>query len=289
MKSPNLLAGCVVLYNPAEYILDNIKSYIDCIEVLFVIDNSEQVSNTLIEKLLSLSSKVEYLPQGENIGIASALNLASEYAANKSFNWLLTMDQDSYFLNSEFFNLWENESNKQQVGLFAASYTKKYDQWQKNYSNNYNEIHYAITSGNIINLDAWKKVNRFEDKLFIDEVDHDFCLKLRNRKYKILVSKEIYLEHEIGHFNLNGVETTDTRKPINLHNALRYYYISRNVLYVCKKYFFIDYKFAFSRFYYLIKGFTKIVFLYPNKLIYLRYFALGIKDFTISRFYKFKE
>ena len=43
----------------------------------------------------------------------------------------------------------------------------------------------VIASGNIINLQAWNKVGRFDNSLFIDEVDHDFCHRLTQEKYKI--------------------------------------------------------------------------------------------------------
>ena len=33
-----ILHGVVVLYNPNEYILENIKTYIDQIEILYLID-----------------------------------------------------------------------------------------------------------------------------------------------------------------------------------------------------------------------------------------------------------
>lgn len=289
MKKEKLLAGCVVLYNPDKDILKNINSYIQYVDVLFVIDNSDQISENIVADITSLSSKINYFRQKINIGIASALNLASSKAIQKNYDWMLTMDQDSYFLNCEFFESWEREICGNKIGLFSASYTEKYDQWQRKFSENYNEIHYAITSGNIINLNAWAEVNSFEDKLFIDEVDHDFCLKLRVFNYKVLVSKKIYLQHTIGQINEYGADAEENKKIINLHDASRYYYIARNVLYVCKKYFFVDFKFALSRFFYLLKGLAKILFLYPDKVIYLKYFASGVKDFALSKFNRYGE
>lgn len=289
MKKEKLLAGCVVLYNPPIDILKNINSYINYVDILFVIDNSDHISETLLSDIISISTKVRYFPQKINIGIASALNLASSNAISQEYSWLLTMDQDSYFLNGEFFDTWFSEINSCKIGLVAASYTEKYDQWQKGFSDNFNEIHYAITSGNILNLKAWTEVNFFEDKLFIDEVDHDFCLKLRVFNYKVLISKNIYLNHTIGQVNENNNSADEAKRLINMHDATRYYYISRNVLYVCKKYFFVDIRFASSRFFYLLRGFTKILFFYPDKSIYLRYFAAGVKDFALSKFNRYRE
>ena len=288
-ENEKLLAGCVVLYNPDRSIIKNIESYLHFLNVLYVIDNSEHGDIKLVDDLCLLSSNIVYIPQNNNIGIASALNLSAQLAVHEKYSWLLTMDQDSYFHGTEFFNKWTGIILNDKIGLIAASYTIEYDRWQKEYSKEFNEIHFAITSGNIINLTAWKEVKGFEDKLFIDEVDHDYCLKLRKNGYKILISKEILMGHQIGEFYPGGLDDEAGDKRRTLHSPVRYYYMSRNVLYLCKKYFFTDIKFILARFYYLIKSLTKIILVYPDKLIYLRFFFAGIRDFSLSKYDKYDK
>ena len=288
-ESEKLLAGCVVLYNPDISIIKNIGSYVHFLNVLYVIDNSENVDKELLDDLCSLSSNIVYIPQNNNIGIASALNLSVRLAINEKYSWLLSMDQDSYFHGSEFFNKWTIIPLNDKIGLIAASYTIEYDRWQREYSKEFNEIHFAVTSGNIINLKAWKEVEGFEDKLFIDEVDHDYCLKLRKNEWKILISKEVLMDHQIGGFYPDTSNGADKKRKLTLHAPIRYYYMSRNVLYLCKKYFFIDFKFVLARFYYLLKNLTKIILMYPDKLIYLRFFFAGVRDFSLSKYDKYDE
>jgi rhamnosyltransferase len=286
-EKEKLLAGCVVLYNPDRSIIKNVESYLNFLNVLYVVDNSDNIDKDLVNDLCLLNANVIYIPQNTNIGVASALNLSARLAIYEKYNWLLTMDQDSYFHRSDFFNKWPGVVMNDKIGLIAASYTTEYDRWQKDYSAEFNEIHFAITSGNVINLKAWNEVRGFEDKLFIDEVDHDYCLKLRKNGYKVLISREIVMGHQIGEFypgDLNG--DTANKKRI-LHRPVRYYYMSRNVLYLCKKYFFTDFRFVLARFYYLIKNLAKIILMYPDKLIYLRFFFAGIKDFALSKYDKY--
>jgi len=289
-ENKELLAGCVILYNPNISIIRNIESYLCFLNVLYIIDNSEAIDNKLIDVIRLISSKIIYLPQHNNIGIASALNIVAGLAVKERYNWLLTMDQDSYFFGKDFFDTWRaNIVQNEEIGLIAASYTNKYDRWQKEYSKHYNEIHFAVTSGNIINLKAWEDTNGFEDKLFIDEVDHDYCLKLRKHKYKILISKEMLLGHVIGEIYQENTNKAKGVRKLKLHSPVRYYYMTRNVLYLCKKYFFIDFKFVLARFYYLIKMLAKIILLYPDKLIYLRFFFAGIKDFALSKYNQYNK
>jgi len=290
LKNENnkLLAGCVILYNPKVFVFKNIESYLDHLDILYVIDNSEIIDVQFANTLKSVSSKIVYVPQSKNVGIASALNIAARLAINSKYNWLLTMDQDSYFYDGEFFDIWLIDiGNDGKIGLLAASYTDEYDRWQRVYSNNFNEIHFAVTSGNIINLEAWSFTNGFEDKLFIDEVDHDYCLKLRKYKYKILTSKKILMGHMIGEFHETESKAIGEKKKLILHNPSRYYYMSRNVLYVCKRYFFTDVKFVLSRFYYLIKMLGKMILIYPEKLTYLKFFLRGVRDFALSKYDKY--
>jgi rhamnosyltransferase len=89
------IAGVVVLYNPDESVIGNINSYIKDLELLYVFDNSE-VKNELIEKLKKIN-KVKYFSVGKNVGIGFALNYVCDIAVKEGYDWLLTMDHDSYF------------------------------------------------------------------------------------------------------------------------------------------------------------------------------------------------
>jgi rhamnosyltransferase len=283
-----LLSGCVIIYNPKAFIIGNIKSYLNYLDVLYIIDNSEIADLQLINSLISISSRIIYVPQNKNIGVASAFNVAAGMAVTAKYGWLLTMDQDSYFPEGEFFDIWSSVADDDdKVGLLAASYTNKYDRWQKEYSKHFNEIHFAVSSGNIINLGAWDIVKGFEDKLFIDEVDHDYCLRLRKNNYKILISKNVLMQHMVGEFYEPAKNNLSTKEKFVLHNPVRYYYMSRNVLFVCKKYFFVDFKFVLGRLFYLIKLFGKILLYYPDKMTYLKFFLKGITDFLCVRYDKY--
>ena len=286
-KNKKLLAGCVILYNPDRSIIKNIESYLNFLNVLYVVDNSDDIDIDLVNDLCLLSANIIHIPQHNNIGVAPALNLSARLAINEKYDWLLTMDQDSYFHRTDFFNKWPGLALNDKIGLIAASYTLEYDRWQEGYSAEFNEIHFAITSGNVINLKGWDEVGGFEDKLFIDEVDHDYCLKLRENGYKILISREIVMTHQIGEFYPDDLTSDTANKKRILHSPVRYYYMSRNVLYLCKKYFFTDFKFVLARFYYLMKSLAKIILMYPDKLTYLRFFFAGIKDFVLAKYDKY--
>ena len=68
------IAGMVTLYNPDNSVKQNIESYLLEIDKLYVVDNTPDKENI---HLLPNSSKIEYLPQYDNIGVASALYMVT--------------------------------------------------------------------------------------------------------------------------------------------------------------------------------------------------------------------
>ena len=46
--------------------------------------------------------------------------------------------------------------------------------------------------------DIFDKIGGFDEKLFIDGVDFDFCIRMRKAGYGILRSNNVYLLQEVG-------------------------------------------------------------------------------------------
>jgi rhamnosyltransferase len=281
-------AACVVLYNPDDSMLLNIRSYADNVERLILVDNSP-ISNNVFYEYAQSDPKFTYTSFGENMGIAYALNHASQLAFDEGYDWILTMDQDSRFIDGSFFGIVEDESGKPQnsdVAVYAASYMEILGRWSKPFDSYFDEVHFAVTSGNFVHLKKWKDAGGFEEKLFIDEVDHDFCIKLRLLNYRIITSKRIFMNHTVGvAYDVDSAVTKTRARP----QPLRFYYITRNGLLMVKRYLFKDFPFAFNRFFYLNKALLRILLLYPEKKEYIKYFFLGIRDFFRSKFGKLSQ
>jgi rhamnosyltransferase len=148
------------------------------------------------------------------------------------------MDQDSKFLNFEHYvkclNSLKDTSN---VALLSANTDfKKTDIFPVSPNCNYTEEFSAITSANILNLKLFNNIGKFEDKLFIDVVDFDYCVKTQLKKYKILNFKDVIVAHNLGEvFKRKNIITGKIREKRE-HNPQRVYYFARNYLYMAKKY-----------------------------------------------------
>jgi len=278
MKSTT--AATVILYQPTSSILENINSYINAVDKIYVIDNSTNINTTLVTQIKALDSKkVIYYSNNENTGIGSALNRAASEAITANYQWLLTMDQDSRFDDIDsFFTCCNAYTKHDEVAIFAPSIDV-----QKNDSNcNHDNPKVVITSGNLVNLKHYETVGGFESKLFIDEIDHDFCLKLGERNLTIVKFLHIVLHHAIGdEIQLSSI-ILRRHKNRRIHNYQRVYYQTRNRLYMAKRHS-KNYPQAFSLHSVLYKVIYKkvirIIQWEPDKLRKLKAIYHGVSDY----------
>ena len=215
----------VVLYNPnIGEVVSNIKTYIGSLEILYIFDNSD--SGIIYQETLeNISPKIKYYSCNGNKGISFALNYISQIAYKSNFEWILTMDQDSSFSLPNGFDLYIDLIRKEldsKVGLFCPSFPKENAKTPQFY-----------TSGSLININAWLNIGKFDENLFIDEVDGDFTYRLSEANYKLIKIHDIKLNHKLG----DQLHKSFFGKTLSCdnHSAIRKYYIARNRIYLMKK------------------------------------------------------
>ncbi|MDA2637647.1 glycosyltransferase [Bacillus cereus group sp. BfR-BA-01538] len=290
-----IYSGIVVLYNPdTENILGNIKTFYGQLDYLFLVDNSEKPNQSLISFCRKQKSEcnIQYIFQNGNFGIAHALNQGIKLAKQYNSDWLLTMDQDSLFQGDsfkEYINYIEGfEDQKSDVGLFTPYHKTKFDLVHKDVHFEYKEA--VMTSGNFLKLSIIESVGVFREDYFIDNVDHEFCLRLRKNGYKIVQINTVHLIHELGNITPKDF-FGQIVYPTN-HNYIRRYYISRNRLRMVKDYIDFDKKYCFLELKAFIKETFFIILFERNKISKLKSTLWGIWDFIFNNMgenKKFKE
>jgi rhamnosyltransferase len=229
------IAATVILYYPDESVIKNILSYSNSIGKLYVVDNSETSSKQIKENVQRFNSAV-YIHDGENKGIAARLNQVANFAVSDGFDWLLTMDQDSFFENelfTNYLNCIDEFENKGNVSMFGVNHTE-----QLSYSDICTSINvnHLITSGSALNLGLIEIIGNFDEKLFIDEVDFEYCLRSVAKGYDVIQFTHIFLSHNLGATFQHRSFKTCKLTPRVLHSPVRMYYMTRNFLYVQSQY-----------------------------------------------------
>ena len=224
--------GVVILYNPAADVINNIAGYLPFLDELMIIDNSEPASKL---DLSGWGSQVTIVQDGINKGIAARLNQAARYAIEKGANWLLTMDQDSFFSGDylkQYLECLSAVSDKDKIAMCGVAFESA----PPTIDCSIFETDNLITSGSMVNLDVFKKIGDFDENLFIDEVDFEYCARTVKNGFKTIQFKNIYLNHSLGtvaeHRSFKSLKKTSR----TLHSPQRLYYMLRNYLYVCDRY-----------------------------------------------------
>lgn len=281
------ICSVTVWYNPDESNVGNILTYSSLCKKCYVVDNSEADNSALAAKI----PNAVYISNGGNLGIAAALNKGCQMALDAGFEWCMTMDQDSSWDSEQaalYFSLCKDNAGEKNVSfcpsadyemprsflglakracLSCLGLKKSCDaaagageeRPQKT------PMDCCITSGNVISLSAWKKIGGFYEPFFIDEVDHEFCFRLKEAGFEILKFENCKMNHVLGS------PRRSFYPRVSHHANERLYYIFRNMLFESRlhpEYFKklnygkqlkarvkeIVFNFKFSQLYYLIKA-----------------------------------
>lgn len=225
------LAG-IVLYNPdIERLKENIAAIEKQVDCLLFIDNA---SKNLEEALDVIPSTAVVLKNEKNLGSATALNQICQYALDNGYEWALTLDQDSVVAHNLMSVYKEVAGANQHLGMICCKLVdRNFDTGEGKYKNDL-YVTSCITSASYVNIMAWQDVGGFDDTMFIDRVDFDFCAALWKAGWGIYKTIKTEILHEIGH--TRKVKVRGRMCDSNNEKPFRYYYIARNILYEVRKF-----------------------------------------------------
>jgi rhamnosyltransferase len=280
MTIHNNIASVVVLYHPDSSVIENLAPIIGQVPILYVVDNSETAAMEICTKLAAYKN-VSIINGNGNIGIARALNLAAELAVANGYAFLLTLDQDSRPLPGMIEAL--AACHEPGVGLVAPRLLcgTKGDQTSGTGSQ---PVLTAMTSGSLLDLEAYRKTGPFRDDLFIDFVDIEYCLRLHKAGYSILMAESALLEHHVGtRINLGAQLSVTTHSPV------RKYYKMRNRLLVWREYGRLFPGYILRDRLRFVLELLRLLLFEPDKSAKFVMIRRGWLDFNKGRFGKYAE
>lgn len=219
----------IVVYNPDYKRLEkSIKVLVkqDC-EIL-IVDNTENCSHHLDSYKEIYNCYLKY--NGENIGVAKAYNQIMEFYYEKGIKHVLTLDQDS-ICPDNLIEQYMQYINMPDIGILCPVLDYKGDQ-KSIEDGDFKYVDECISSASLINVKCWKKCGGFDEQLFIDFVDFDFCYAIREQGYKIGQIQKVHLDHELGKLEVKYL--FGRKIMVTHHSPLRKYYYIRNAI-ICHK------------------------------------------------------
>jgi rhamnosyltransferase len=233
------VCAVVVTYHPSVAMIENLSEIGAQTPGLVVVDNHSNPE--ALGKLREASRSVPFhlIENDQNLGIAEALNQGVKWARGAGYPFVVLFDQDSQLTPHFIENLletWESHPQRDRVGSIHPTYfdpDEVKDPVPQRASDGGPVT--SMTSGALMPQWVFDKVGWFDSDFFIDEVDAEYCYRIRAAGYIIADSPKAILLHRTGHpeqFRFLGF----TCRPTN-HSATRRYYMSRNRIVLYRRYF----------------------------------------------------
>lgn len=246
LMNGNSIYAVMVTYHPGDEVLGNVRALLEQVDHVVVVDNTptEKAAAALDE--ISGWDRCTVIFNRENLGIAAALNIGIRFALTHGAGWILTSDQDSRVQENyveEMLRCHAESSKKATIGMVCPRYVddRVGGEIPMN-KNSSGEIVGCWTSGSMAPAEVYKIVGLYEEPLFIDFVDHEYCMRMRSQGYQIAQCRRAVLKHSLGRITprrfFRGIML------VTNHSAGRRYYINRNRLVLIKRYFRHDREWA---------------------------------------------
>jgi rhamnosyltransferase len=277
-----------VSYHPTDELIENVAALINQVDEIVIVDNgSGDKTKQLLNHLEKQYSKLNVVFLPENLGIAAALNIGVKKAKAAGYKWVITFDQDSQvtpFMIETMLRAYEDYPNKDIVASLSPRYKNKET---GNISSSrfekltdgclpYSEIFEVMTSGNLIKAKIFDSLGYFNEELFIDSVDTEYCFRCIRNNYKILEVKNATIQHSAG----TPIQHKFLwKKPFSTnHSPLRRYYIARNSVYIYKNFFLYQFSWVIKHIHFSIKSLIVVILFEKNRKEKIIANFLGLLD-----------
>jgi rhamnosyltransferase len=233
------MCSIIVSYKPPETLRSSIRELHDQGSDVIVVDNGSPPA--AIQWLRHERDILGFvlLENGENLGIATALNRGVQRATAKGYQWIALFDQDSRVTEGYIAAMLQAGRSPDQgrdIAIYCPRYIDTESGKEKPIFNRdeRGEPLMSMTSGSVMRAQLFERIGLFAEELFIYCVDDEFCLRARRHGFRLMLVSEARLLHREGaaHFvKILGRSFYVTRQP-----AAKRYYITRNQLWMYRRY-----------------------------------------------------
>jgi rhamnosyltransferase len=171
-----------------------------------IVDNGSTDAELRMLGDLVTDARVELIINGENLGVARALNIGMQRAAALGYAQVLLMDQDSQAapdMVASLLSIYASFPDRERLAVIGANFFDVSGRFPEAADPGlqdvqWDEVESVITSGSLLPLSAYSVVGPFRDEFFIDYVDTDYCLRARAKGYRVIKSKKQLMSHALG-------------------------------------------------------------------------------------------
>lgn len=244
------LACVVVSYNAPQGLAGRLDAALAQTDLGVLVDNGSRQAPDLSGLSAPSLAKLALISNASNVGLAAALNQGIAHCAARGAARVLLLDHDSTVAPDLVAALSRagDENTAIRVPAIRYAHGDNRCRWPSSehrpaplfrllYADQMvapAAVDLAIGSGMLIDVTVWQQIGGFDEALFIDLVDTEYCLRARQHGYRIIAVPEASLQHALGQASrrrLLGAKVFPTH-----HSATRHYFISRNRILLARRY-----------------------------------------------------
>lgn len=272
------VTAVVVTYQPDLGVTARLAGIASQFASVIVVDNhSDDEIRAVLRELAAGGDNVHLIANEENLGLAAALNQGCRHAEERGAGWVVMFDQDSLPAADLLVCLaaeWDRHHERDRIGLVGVNFRTASGRTLLPEGTGLADARTVITSGSLLNLAAWRQAGPFREDFFIDEVDHEYALRLRRQGWLVKVTRRVLLDHDLG-----SPRRRQAWQPIvSHHSALRRYYMVRNRLLLAREHLGVDPRFVCGQLARSLRESATILLFEPEKKAKLRAMSLGLLD-----------
>lgn len=246
--SPSGEAVCAVMvtHHPGPSLPEILAPLLAQVERLVIVDNcsGDETRDIIHTYQAQEPGRIELLLRESN-NLAAAQNDGIRRALELGYSWVLLMDHDSVPAAGMVETLRRTAHalpHGKPVGIAAPRLTDIHSGRQARYPQLVGRLGCrrvgfgdqplldgllgVIASGSLVPASVFRQVGWMDERLCIDYVDKEFCLRVVRGGYRIVAVRDAVLHHQLGRskdHRLMGLRVTTTN-----HSPERCYYIYRN-------------------------------------------------------------
>jgi rhamnosyltransferase len=277
------ICAVVVAYFPDEGFEGRLQTILPQVARLLVVDNTPEAISLSPKLIAAWGERLRCIANHANRGVAAALNQGLEYALRQGCPWVLTFDQDTQCHSNMVAVLGSiyNDCNPKPA-VIGSNYFDPRNNKPKVPAEGDKclEQKTVITSGSLVNAKMARMIGNFREDYFIDQVDHEFCLRLRTQGCRVVISREPLMTHSVG---FPGGADLPFLGVLPNHPPLRKYYTARNTVVTVSAFWRQEPDWCLRRLIRLILGLGYTAVLEENRLAKVSAFFAGIADGVFRR------
>jgi len=232
----NSTLAVVVSFHPTEEVVENVHKTLEQVSKVIIVDNeSSKESRELLARLNT--ERVDVIFNEKNLGVAAGFNQGVRWGQANGYYWFLLLDQDSCpkrGMVEKLIQVSNTYSRKGELALIGPHHEDFNYKIEIDKSEDVISTPLLITSGSLFTKDLIDEIGLYDERLFIDHVDHDYCLRLVRRGGKILRVNSATLLHRFGKGEIKSV--WGRTFLIQDYSAFRRYHMMRNRIVLYKRY-----------------------------------------------------